>query len=482
MDRGTGRSDFVERERGEPLGFIMRGLRQLHEPSWRTWRVVLRAAFGYGVDDPEELELFKSISGGRNPPARRVKELWLVVGARGGKDSITSMVAAQAACYADEGVALRPGERILVACFANDRRQAQIVYNFTKAYFERHPALSSRLITPLTRTPQPIQLDNDTDIVIATTNFRAPRGWPFALAIFDEVAFWRDEESAIPDSEVYTAVLRGMGMVPNRMIIGISTPYRQKGLLFDKWKKHFGEEDDDVLVIQGPTRTFNPLFQQSVIDAALEDDYEKNSAEYLAQWRRDLADYVQREVVEAATPRGVTVIPFRHGVEYKAFCDPSGGSRDSMTLAIAHAEEDRGYLDYIDEVRAPFQPSVVVEKFAAQLRQYQLSEVTGDRYAGEWPTESFQTHGITYVASELTKVDIYRDFLPFLNSGRVELLDNKRLGTQLCRLERRTARGGRDSIDHPPNEHDDVANAAAGALLSVVIALSDLEVWKRMAG
>ena len=30
--------------------------------------------------------------------------------------------------------------------------------------------------------------------------------------------------------------------------------------------------------------------------------------------------------------------------------------------------------------------------------------------------------------------------------------------------ERRTARGGRDSIDHPPGAHDDIANAMAGAI------------------
>jgi hypothetical protein len=41
---------------------------------------------------------------------------------------------------------------------------------------------------------------------------------------------------------------------------------------------------------------------------------------------------------------------------------------------------------------------------------------------------------------------------PLLNSGRVELLDNSRLISQLCNLERRTARGGRDSIDHPPGQ------------------------------
>jgi hypothetical protein len=33
---------------------------------------------------------------------------------------------------------------------------------------------------------------------------------------------------------------------------------------------------------------------------------------------------------------------------------------------------------------------------------------------------------------------------------------------QLVNLERRTGRGGRDIIDHPPHGHDDIANAVAG--------------------
>jgi hypothetical protein len=73
--------------------------------------------------------------------------------------------------------------------------------------------------------------------------------------------------------------------------------------------------------------------------------------------------------------------------------------------------------------------------------------------------------GISYEAAEQSKSDIYRTFLPAVNSGRVELLDHRVLRTQLEGLERRTARGGRDSIDHPPGGKDDVANAAAGALI-----------------
>jgi hypothetical protein len=58
--------------------------------------------------------------------------------------------------------------------------------------------------------------------------------------------------------------------------------------------------------------------------------------------------------------------------------------------------------------------------------------------------------------------------LPIINSGRVSLLDDARLLAQILGLERRTARGGRDSIDHAPGGHDDVANAAAGVIGMVV--------------
>ena len=59
-----------------------------------------------------------------------------------------------------------------------------------------------------------------------------------------------------------------------------------------------------------------------------------------------------------------------------------------------------------------------------------------------------------------------------INSGRTRLLDHQRLLAQLCALERRTARGGRDSIDHPPGAHDDLANSVAGALIGAAESIS----------
>ena len=81
---------------------------------------------------------------------------------------------------------------------------------------------------------------------------------------------------------------------------------------------------------------------------------------------------------------------------------------------------------------------------------------------GAWPVGRFREHGIRYEQSAKPKSELYAALLPDLNSGRVKLLDHPRLIGQLCSLERRTSRGGRDSVDHEPGSHDDVSNVLAG--------------------
>jgi hypothetical protein len=210
----------------------------------------------------------------------------------------------------------------------------------------------------------------------------------------------------------------------------------------------------------------NPSVDPKVIKDAYEQDEATAAAEYGAQFRRDIEAFVPRESVEACVIAGVREFPPMFDAVYTAFVDPSGGSHDAMTLAIAHQEDERVVLDALRERRAPFSPEDVVREFADMLRRYGCLTVTGDRYGGEWPRERFQVHGITYQLADKPKSDLYRDLLPLVNSGTTALLDQPRLIAQLCGLERRTSRGGRDSIDHGPGGHDDMANAAAGAIVS----------------
>jgi hypothetical protein len=153
-------------------------------------------------------------------------------------------------------------------------------------------------------------------------------------------------------------------------------------------------------------------------------------------------------------------------VRYFGFVDPSGGSgQDSMSVAVAHAEDRDVVLDAVREVPPPFSPETTVKDFGEFLRTHRITRVHGDRYAGEWLREQFRKYGISYEVSEKSKSDLYREVLPAINSGTVALLDHPRMVTQFCGLERRVARGGRDSIDHGPTGHDDVANAVTGAVL-----------------
>jgi hypothetical protein len=154
-------------------------------------------------------------------------------------------------------------------------------------------------------------------------------------------------------------------------------------------------------------------------------------------------------------------------MKYFAFVDPSGGSADSMTLAVARRPllGSAAVLAGHWERRPPFSPDAVVEEFAQILKGYKITQVVGDRYAGEWPRERFRVHGISYVPSERTRSEIYLEFLALVNSKRVRMPNNKRIRQQLVMLERRVSRGGRDSVDHAPGAHDDLANAVAGVLV-----------------
>ena len=72
--------------------------------------------------------------------------------------------------------------------------------------------------------------------------------------------------------------------------------------------------------------------------------------------------------------------------------------------------------------------------------------MTTYRWGGQWTREAFRKAGIEYAP----KSNLFRDVLPPINSGRAELLERQRLVSQFAGLERRVARGGRDSIDHAP--------------------------------
>jgi len=431
--------------------------------TWDGWRAVLRAAFAEPMTKAETA-FFRSVAQ-RDPPAHRAREFWCISGRRSGKDSIASAVAAHVAATFEPKGRLRPGERASVLCLAVDRAQAQIIHGYTRAYFERIPALAA-LVTRA--TADGFELNNNTDIQIVTSDYRATRGRTVLCAILDEVSYWRSETAASPDVEVFRAIRPGMMTLSEAMLIGITTAYRRTGLAYDKWARHFGQNSAKVLVIHAESKQLNPSLDQSEIDDALADDAVAARADYFSQWRDDLSTYVPRDLIEHAVDRGVVVRSPDARHRYTSFVDVSSGLGDSFAAAIVHREGDLVVLDCLVEVPAPFDTAMATCQVAMTLRSYGLHDVMGDDYAKGWVIREFQRHGIQFKPrpTGMDRSALYLEVLPAFSAGRVHLLDSPKLVSQFCALERRVMPGGRDRVDHPnrAGHHDDLANATAGAI------------------
>ena len=203
--------------------------------SWSTWIAVLKAAFGLGLTD-EQRELFASVAGQRMPPRDRVRELWCLCGRRAGKSRIAALVAVYVALFAP--VKLAPGERGAVLVLANGIDQAGLVFSYARALITESPVLRREIVSV---TKSEIRLRNGITIAVHANSFRSVRGWTLLACIFDEVSFWRDESSAQPDVETYTACLPSL-LTTNGMLIGIRAGYRHAGLIYAKHREHFGQE------------------------------------------------------------------------------------------------------------------------------------------------------------------------------------------------------------------------------------------------
>lgn len=426
--------------------------------SFKAWRALLAGFYGLPLDD-DELPQWQALTGRQSAPEAAHDELWLVVGRRGGKTQNAALLAVYEAAFNDYSDRLSPGEVATVMLLAADRKQARSVFRYISGLFEANPMLKQMVVR---EDKESIELSNRTAIEVHTASFRATRGYTVACCIADEIAFWRSEDSANPDAEILNAIRPAMATLDGKLI-ALSSPYSRRGSLWDAYRRYYGKPGP-ILVAQGPSRTLNPSLPQRVVDQAMERDPSAAAAEYLAEFRTDIEAFLPREVVEAAARVDRLELPPIAGTTYSSFLDPAGGGADEFCIAIGHREDSRLIVDVVRGRKGT--PADIVAEYAVLLKAYGVTRCQSDKYAGTWPADEFKRHGIQVEQSAKPKSELYRDALAVFNSGQVELPPEDRLINQFASLERRTARGGRDSIDHAPGGHDDRANVVAGLMQS----------------
>ena len=437
--------------------------------SWAAWRALLAGFYGLELSEGE-LAHWQELTGRESPAETPHSELWLAIGRRGGKSQAAALLAVFESAFSDYTEQLSPGEVATAMVLAADRKQARTVMRYVSGLLHANPMLE-RMI--LREDRESIELTNRTVIEVHTASFRAVRGYTVAACIADEIAFWRSDESANPDREIIAALRPAMATLEGKLI-ALSSPYSKRGALWDTYRRHFGKPGT-ILVAQAASRTMNPKLPERVVSEALERDPQAAAAEYLGQFRNDLEQFISRELIESATRDEALIIPRRAGVRYVAFVDVAGGGADEYTLAIAHRAGEAVVVDAVHAERGD--PAAITARYAEILKGYGINRITGDRYAADWPVQEYRKHGITLAPSPLNRSELFLEFLPALQTGRVDLPPDDRMVIQFASLERRTGRTGRDSVNHPPGGHDDRANAVAGACYLSKAKGYSLEAW-----
>ena len=346
------------------------------DASWKTWLAVLKASFALPLD-ANERETFRQVAGNRTPPNKRVRELWAVVARRCGKSRMAAALAVYQACFVEHNLAFGEVGHVLV--LAASRDQAKVVFEYIKGFFDASPVLRQEVDT-ITRNE--IKLRNGVIIATHANSFRSIRGRTLLAVVLDEVALWRDEVSAVPDLEVYRAVLPSL-MTTQGMLIGISTPYRKIGLLHQKHRDHFGVDGDDVLVVQGAARAstqhshkLRSMRPSPTIPKVLAPNGKRRSERTLPRSSMRRPSMPPLTTIGRCNCHRVVFI-----IRVRGQC---GGRHDAFTLCIGHEEGETFVADVIEGIRPPFDPQGVVAKYAKLLKQYQVARVLGDRYSAEW--------------------------------------------------------------------------------------------------
>lgn len=418
--------------------------------TWRAWRAFVKAVHGHKLTEAE-LALFRKHTGLERPRAGGYPEAVAVVGVQSGKTSVAAALANHAALTGERGT-----HALMVA---QDHRGAmRALLRYAREPFEAIPAFAGEVAR---QTADTIELKNGVALSAYPCRPPALRGLRACVVVCDELAFFTTTDGRPTDQEMLR-VARGRVATTGGSVIVLSSPYAQAGALYELHQKHYGQ-DSDVLVWQASAPDMNPTLPSDYLTRMEQDDPEAYRSEVLGQFRAGTSTLFDPEAVGECVEAGVRERPPVDGIHYHGFVDVSGGRRDRFALAVAHTEGERAVLDALYSWTPPFNPAGVIAEACDHLKRYGCPYVTGDRYSAEFAAEQFRSNGIDYEAASLDRSSIYLEALPLINAEQVVLLYNETLLREMRMLERRRGPSGRDKVDHPRGQHDDLANAALGA-------------------
>ncbi len=366
--------------------------------------------------------------------------------------------------------ALAPGEVASALVVGPDLRLARQGLRFALGAATSHPDIA-RMVREVTRDSFVIRRADGWSVRIeclpATRGGSALRARSLVAVQMTESAFFRDEDFAINDVELFRAV--APRVVPGGMIIIESTPFVQAGIVFDFFSTDFGKPMT-AMVAHCPTLLMRPDERMvGIVQRERERDADNASREFDAEFMStgsgfffdsvsiDRCVHAGREL-RIDAPKGAVIAA---GADF-------GFRSDASALAVAGRVGEVVELYATDELRpskgAPLVPSRVVEHFAETLKVYGVRSVHTDLHNSETLREMLATHRLQLVDSPETsekKAERYSAVRSLIREGKVRIPRDARLIAQLKAVVSKPASGGGVTISSPRkgNAHGDLASA-----------------------
>lgn len=428
--------------------------------------VVLRAQYGLPMT-PEQKKIYTTLTTNKEVFEEGIEKdegCW-VVGARGGKSTLASVVALfESICRGDEWKKhLQPGETGYCILIATRELQSIQIIQRNAARLLRDSDISYYIDDEQAKE---LILINGLRILSVPCNSTAARGLPIYCLIFDEQAHYR-LEGVKADKEIDDALRPRQSQFPGAKCLQISTPAGKQGLFWETFDEGFSVPGR--LTIQAETRLLNPEIQQSFIDKAYTRDPDVAAREYGAIFAEQVSGFFEScmdKLKASFTAPAGEDFPYRAGVNYFAAIDQSGlTGNDRWGFAVSHKDRHTNVV-YVDAYREWATKNLrgILSTIREQCNIFHIRKVKGDRYAKGLIEQLLNDIGIELEIREMLPA-VYVPFKTLVISGDLALPDDGSLRTSLMRTQAYYGRSNTLSIgqERTKQGHGDLANAVVTA-------------------
>ena len=462
-----------------------------------------------------EVELYKYMTGKPYIPGLEVTEettinmIDLIVGRRGGKTTLSAMLAIYCAISTNWRPFLRKTPTAHVLILSHSRDFSDEVLDLIRTLIEDSPILS-RLINTKAKNRSdtmnlrmPFVVEGEIEysrvtIKVGAASKKTVRGTAACAVLCDEIAYWNlDENLKETDADILKAVRPNMKQFGRKaMMIKLSSPGIKQGVLYGEYQKWLeGTLPKNYIIFKAPSWVWNTILpKQEFIDEWILDQ-DGFDTEYRANFVDSLSNFILPEFVDMAVMTGQKYcapegIEDRDKMTYKAAID-AAFKKDTFTFTVVGYNGHR-VKQYITKGwkgtrTEPVNSSKVAQYIRQVCKEFDIPMVAADQYSFNPLREIFEKYGVTleeYTFNPTFKKKIFFNIKKLVHGQQIDLLDNPIQTKEIKELVVEQTNAGNFRIGHPSGGTDDYADslAIAAFLITEEVGGANLKADFRMSG